>query len=466
MCDNKKSASAMPVTEAQTGRKAPQCEQSITQDNASCQAKGVAKQQNTKTRARAVLNENAPVYSIALKFYEEQCGGDFNTVKDAIRQIDPKIVQVIGIVHNRDLVETDEFWSTAKSKAHMHVIVRATDRKKRCRVNNILQSLGVHYDPQKDAELWKNHGVETVGDFAAYALYLTHDTEDAIRNGKERYRLDELVSNLTEDEIQQVRDGYTRVTSHEHKITTEELIQLDDAAYKLGYELGDFAGWYDSQPFIARSNSKMRTLKESYNRGVAARVRERQDLNRLCIYIKGSPNTGKTYAAIKALAGKKTHIIRGGGTGKFDDLTPAHEAILIDDETCPNLLNLCDNYMCQVYKRGSNNPIWAGRYFVVTSNLEFEEWLEKSGLKVRLAPGKYLRQGIAMMTRFYLCEVKKTAQGRSYLRCTSPSTRGTVDEQMARKMEFVEFKREFDATIKDYNPTRHTVNYSDILIDE
>lgn len=138
--------------------------------------------------------------------------------------------------------------------------MRCTDRKKRIRVKQILECLGIKYRPGLDDELWANHGVETVGDFAGYATYLTHETETAIKEGKELYRMDELVSNLTIEEIKKIRDGYLRVSESTKKLNTSDLIALDDTAYKLGYELKNFTEWYDSQPFNVRSNAKMKTI--------------------------------------------------------------------------------------------------------------------------------------------------------------------------------------------------------------
>ena len=43
-------------------------------------------------------------------------------------------------------------------------------------------------------------------DFGIY--YLTHETKEAIDEAKELYSVDELISNLTKDEIIHIREGY------------------------------------------------------------------------------------------------------------------------------------------------------------------------------------------------------------------------------------------------------------------
>ncbi len=381
-----------------------------------------------RSKGSKVLSIQSKVYSVALKFYDEQLPKGEQAFVDAVRNSDKRLVQVLAIKHDRDLV-SDGIWQVAQVKPHWHVIVRMNDRKRSMRVKNILDGLCIEFRPNVDDALWAGHGVETIGNFAGYATYLTHDTDEAIKDAKERYDVSEIVSNLTPEEVEQVREGYVRV-SEQRKVSQAELIALDKEAFDMGYNMKNFTEWYNEQPFSVRSNAKMRVIRESYDRGVEARIEQGQELNRLCIFIQGASNTGKTYAAKKANAkmrviresydrgvearieqgqelnrlcifiqgasntgktyaakkaieGRRILSIGGGGTGKFDRLRPDHDAIVVDDDVCPNLLNMTDNYITHAYKRNSNNPAWAGRYFVVTSNLTFEEWLEACGIRTR-----------------------------------------------------------------------------------
>lgn len=422
-------------------------------------------------RHQHILKLNAKAYSVAIKCYDEQLPYGLDYVKNQLMALDKRLYQAMGIVHDRDTVEDGAFWEIACVKRHIHIILRVVDRKKRFRLDKMLEYLGIVFRPKLDDKLWAEHGVETVGNFAGYALYLTHETPDAIRDGKELYALTEVWSNLDIGEVEQIREGYTRVCNHEKKVSTEDLIQLDEDAYKLGYELGNFESWYGSQPFIVRSSARMKTIRESYHRGISARVEEHTEMVRLCVYIRGEANTGKTYAAQSALAGERLLYVRGGGTGKFDALRPDHTAILLDDEVAPNLLNMCDNYLCWAYKRNRDNPVWAGRYFVVTSNLPFAEWLKASGMKIEKpyynpATGEspYTRHYEAMRSRFYICDVvTDEATGVSHLACRSVSDRGSVDVQMERANMFWAFKQRFDATIAGYVPGMNKVDYSRMI---
>lgn len=414
-----------------------------------------------RSKGSKVLSIQSKVYSVALKFYDEQLPKGEQAFVDAVRNSDKRLVQVLAIKHDRDLV-SDGIWQVAQVKPHWHVIVRMNDRKRSMRVKNILDGLCIEFRPNVDDALWAGHGVETIGNFAGYATYLTHDTDEAIKDAKERYDVSEIVSNLTPEEVEQVREGYVRV-SEQRKVSQAELIALDKEAFDMGYNMKNFTEWYNEQPFSVRSNAKMRVIRESYDRGVEARIEQGQELNRLCIFIQGASNTGKTYAAKKALEGRRILSVGGGGTGKFDRLRPDHDAIVVDDDVCPNLLNMTDNYITHAYKRNSNNPAWAGRYFVVTSNLTFEEWLEACGIRTRDGYNQPSEHMKAMTSRFFVARLKADASGVNHLALKSPSTRGSVDEQWERANMFMEFKRAFDDTIAGYAPKSNSVDYSAII---
>lgn len=398
-----------------------------------------------------VLPADAKVNSLAVKCYVEQLPYGEAYLMAAITGTNPKDFHVIGIRHVRDTV-TDGIWANPMVKPHWHVIVRLVDSKKRMRVLQILKGLGIYFCPGVDDGLWLDHGVETIGNYAGYALYLTHETADAIRDGKEKYEMHELVSNLTIEQIEDIRAGYIRVTAKK-KLAPEELAALDQEAYDLGCKMGNFDAWYGLQPFIVRSSTKIKTIRESYSRGVEVRIVEDPKVIRLCVFIKGGSDSGKTYAAIEALAGKRVLSVGGGGTGKFDRLRPDHNAIVIDDDVCPNLLNMSDNYICHAYRRRSDNPAWAGDHLIVTSNLTFDEWLEKCGID----DDEHKK---AVRSRFYICEVHRAHGGFDCLKLVKPSKRGMIEEQAARLEMFRKFRAGFDASICKYSHDDRHVDYS------
>ena len=391
-------------------------------------------------------------YTLAIKCYDEQLlagtAQNWQGLCDRIRSLPANKYHVLGIRHDR-CIKTDGIWAPAVEKPHIHVIIRHVDRKGRSHVYTILNMLGITFRPSIDDELWKNHGVETVGNFAGYALYLTHETEEAIRDGKMLYDISEIVS---KEEVEAVREGYTRVSAVHTKITPAELTALDKESYDLGYALKSFNDWYDSQPFSVRSHAKIKTIRESYDRGVNARMEKHEEITRLCVFVHGVPNTGKTYASISALSNKKVLTVGGGGTGKFDNLRPDHDAIVIDDDVCPNLLNMSDNYICRTYRRQKDNPVWAGKYLVVTSNLTFDEWVASCGIKTHETTFNNIcvetEHYKAVKSRFYICEV--SANGGNHLILQQPSKRGSISAQTERLEMFKEFSQRFNATMSLY----------------
>lgn len=453
MLDEKTTPPATPQPEAQDVQ---QCAQSDTNiippGEAVCQGpvaavaapahahqKGVL-DDDDKKKAR-IIGIDTAVYSLAIKCYEEQLPLGEQATMDAVMSLDNKRYHVIAIKHDQDTV-TDGIWAEAAVKHHYHVIVRCTDKQDRFRVKNMLNNLHIHFRPGTDDKLWLNHGVETVRNYAGYALYLTHETQDAINDGKHLYPRSDLIANITDVEIDAIREGYLRLTAAANrKIDMATLAALDKEAYDLGYKLDDITPFIDAQPLGVRSHPKFKTILQSYHRGTEARLRESRDIMRVCVYIQGPPNTGKTYTSGQVLQqfGERVLHVGGGGTGKFDSLRPDHGAIVIDDDVCPNLLNMTDNYICRAYRRNSNNPVWAGRYLIVTGNDPFDLWLGRCGIKIN-SPNHD-----AVLSRFFRCHIDGRRLVLDY-----PSWRGSITEQAARLSLYENFEAAYNAAVASY----------------
>lgn len=396
-----------------------------------------------KDRAkRKVLTMESTVKTLAVKCYEEQLPDGWEKFKETVRGIDKSKFQVEAILHDKDTLSDDK-WAPANEKPHVHTILRCVGGTKNRKVRTLLNMLGIQYRKGVDDELWENHGVETVSDFSGYSMYLTHDTEQAQLDGKWVYDLDEVVTNLTPEELQQVRDGYARMSSE--RPTPALMRSLDADARKLGDDLKDFEPWLDSQSVEVRSNSKIRAIERSYKYHYNTRLQELKGspLVRLCVFVQGRANLGKSYAAQYALAGYKIHSVKAGKSGKLDDLTLYHDAIILDDCTCPNMLAMTDNYVCQPYRRNNGNPLWRGKYFIVTSNKTFHQWLNDCHMSDANIE--------AMRTRFYVCEVLPDENGVPELITISDSPRGTEEEQIEREHMFHEFEQRFDKSLADYH---------------
>lgn len=408
-----------------------------------------------KSKKQTKLTMQSNIRTLSIKIYDEQMPVGWDAVKEAIRACDKEELHIISIKHDKDY-KTDDWWEPANEKPHYHIIMRMCNNKT-TRVRNVLNMLGIEFRHPEDDVLWGKHGVETVRDFAKMATYLTHETEQAQLDAKEPYDMEELISNLSIDEIKEVRQGYKRL-GQTSRIGNKELEALDKQAWALGWSLQDFDTWFNELSFAVRANSKMRVLKQTYMQAIEARACQKGEINRLCVFIHSNANAGKTYNSSKALEamGKKVYKVDGGGTGKYDRLKVSHDAVIIDDNCTENVLNMSDNYICQAYRRSSNNPFWCGRYFVVTSNFTFEEWLRRCGVeKIHFEATK---------SRFYICEVEQNEAGTYELKCKSASWRGTPQDQQERKEMFIEFRNQYNASSAEYKAEYATaVDYSDII---
>ena len=57
------------------------------------------------------------------------------------------------------------------------------------------------------------------------------------------------------EEIQTIRDGYTRLTTSTNKVDKQRMAELDEYAFNIGYELKDFDEWYNTLSFAERCNA-------------------------------------------------------------------------------------------------------------------------------------------------------------------------------------------------------------------
>jgi hypothetical protein len=408
------------------------------------------------------LTMDSTVPNLSIKIYEEQLPEGLEKFFERVRVIDKGEYWVFAIVHDRDLVG-DEIFEPAVVKPHLHIIVvkKGKDqygRAERRKVSTILSMLGIVFRPEEDASLWANRGVERVKHLDNAVAYLTHETPDCERDGKELYDRAAIVSNLEPDEIDQLRDGYVRITHSKHKATIDEQIELGDAAENAG-RTGSMT-WRQFQPtlpFVLQKGSAKKYYLERYQQGVDDRMAEHSEVLRLCVFIQGEANQGKTYAAKHAFDGSGLRIFElgdGGKTGKFDDLNEDVDVLVVDDAVISDVLGMADNKVCKVYRRNGYNPYWCGARLIITSNLSFEDWAKRCGID------SYTME--AAKSRFYICQVIDDGN-KKFLDCSQVSKRGTPEQQRRRLDMFLSFRDKFDALIGSYMPDDEPVDYSAVL---
>ena len=125
-------------------------------------------------------------------------------VKEVIANYDSAFI-VLGIVHDKDF-STDDFYADEPEKLHFHVLFVRQDHR-RFRVKQIFDNLGIIKNVA-DNKLFSSFGAETIGSLADYSMYLTHETEQAMRDGKHQYSINEIFKNISDDDLQDLRAMY------------------------------------------------------------------------------------------------------------------------------------------------------------------------------------------------------------------------------------------------------------------
>lgn len=419
-----------------------------------------------------IYHAESSVRSFSIKIYVEQIKGYSEGCDESelitvflqnIENVDRKRMHIIAILHNQDFVENSDFWEPSAEKPHIHIwgIIIGSPPKLR----TVFNVLGIDGSRKEDAEMWKHHGAEPLASsLDECALYATHETTQAIKDGKTKYSIDDIHTNLSREELEELRGKSAENQEGKELSRNIEIEKLSEEVYELGYNLGDFEDWLYELPFLIHTNPKYeRIFKRYYDRGIRKRKETDSHINKLSIFIQSEAGEGKTYTTCEVLQqmSLKTYVVDGGGTGKFDDLKPSHDAIVIDDYYSENLLNMADNKICNVYRRKSDNPVFAGQIFIALNNEDFVQWIQKCNPKLLqkdmfgsfFIPRSILR---AIEDRFYICKLEN---GKLIL--IKPSERGTPKEQQERLDLFLQFQEKFEKSLANFDRNPIAVDYSD-----
>lgn len=388
---------------------------------------------NLLDQAKAYLNERIKSFSTY-----------FNSFKSP-QDKSKRHWEVEAICHDRDeIANPDDMFAPAIVKPHFHVIIRDANNK-RFFVETVLKALGLHYQ-KEDSELFYEHGCTTVADFNAYSVYLTHETEQAKKDGKELYDLSEVMTNMSLDELKDIRAGYSRLQS-KSKLSDHDWNELADYVAKLGDKMGDFDAWSKSVlTFAQRTGRKFKALQDEFNKHLTDAVDDSPDLTRCCILISGNANDGKSWTTTHALQnlGEKIYPARSS-SGKYDGLQSTATAMTFDDRMITDALNVTDNRAVVLHGRGTGgDKAWLGRYVVVTTNLPIGDFFNN---QVR-----FNSQIDAIKSRFYTCILVYDYYGHGHLEVVDTCTRGTAKDIQARNDLFTRFADEFNKLIANYHP--------------
>ena len=420
-------------------------------------AKKKSKKRRGGKRTRQA-NIDSRVASLALKFYDEQLQTEHERTKytnnpdnkvapenkkgltdeqkairneartrfeKAIRSLSADEWECLAVCHDKDtVVSKDDVYEVSIKKPHWHLIIRRIDGK-RFTVKKILRLLGINYDGKKDYGLFYKHGCETIDDFPAYAMYLTHETDEAIAEMKHTYPITDIISNLPLERVKEIRDGYNHAQKKDKNLNEREWQNLINDAYAFGFRHGDYDEF--KQNFMTSSqqvNAKEKLVKESYQKGINDFVNTNTYIPRMSILIKGDHGVGKTYSshmALNHLFDPKRVLKASTSTGMYDALTVNTEALVLDDLKPKMVFSLADKTAIPLYRRNNGHAPWIGHAVVATTNDDPDIWFsrvvdapapipnflqgeeyDKYQKKVKKSYDESL---IAAKSRFYICHV-------------------------------------------------------------
>ena len=409
-----------------------------------------------KTRAKyeALLKSKRPIAQIKAKNAEKHA---MSFLRDRIENLDHKYL-CSGIYHNQDLVQDpDDPFEASIKKGHFHVYIWRRKEGSRFYLREIVQYLGLIYDHKKDAMMWASHGAEVIRDKCASMMYMTHETTQAILDGKHQYELSDIMKNFSDEEFADLRAGYKR-PSPKKRLTADDWDGLSDMAYDLGRNLGDYDKWVlEHLNTQQQAQSPAKIVEKRYVAGLQRGVTETDELTRCSILIYGAAGLGKSTTVRQTLKelGYQT-CYATAGTGKYDSLRVSDTAIFFDDVSVKSPLSVFDNAAVILHRRGSHDRPWLGSMAVATTNLEPATWLAKhvgflSARDARKAlasddSSDRAEQYRALESRLYICRLDDGGT----LQVEHAQSRGGVVSKQAHDAKFAEFKTTFEKLLKRY----------------
>lgn len=303
-------------------------------------------------------------------------------------------------------------------------------------------------------------GASTAPDsLSAMVAYLDHDTVDARNDGKYqylpigenpyRYSNDVEFSKTLIDRYHRTQDFQRNDKCNIVMSKPEWKMWLKDEAYKLGQNGGNDLAWYKSLPPVAQCGDYDKLIQKWYALGSDEYLQSDVGINntRCCIFINGIKDLGKTYNSTLALKhlGYKTLEIDGGHTGKYDNLTSDTEALVVSDTGLMDYFAVMDDKYCRLYRRNNSNPLWCGKYLIITFNGDFNKYMETFASSLWDDETTTKDRKDALRSRLYHCRC--TENGLSLV---EKASRGDGKKQDERDALFLAFYDAFQEHQKAY----------------
>lgn len=391
-------------------------------------------------------------------------------VAECKKYLKKMVVRAVGeweialICHDKDMtVEKDNKLKAKHKKTHFHAVIWRKDGK-RFRVRKVLQILGLNFDAVLDANILDKTFSSISSRNVKNALqYLLHMTEASELDGKEPYDQSELISNLTDEQL----DNIFHATVQD-KLSNDDWDKLAEMAYQCGKNLHDFRT-FTTRHFNIRqqSQSPFKVVKQYYENGLLDAVATAEDFPRINIILRGVKNTGKSYSTQKALNKLHMRVYSAiSGSGKYDGLSADDDCLLFDDKNGSQLLSVCSDSPVLLHRRNVGYSPWVGDSVIALTNKSFTHWIKNSSSnEIHTENGEVVEEDRdaydAMISRFYFCEVvwpdfqPQDFSGvdysrAAYIKIVKKYNRGSEENKKIHDEMFYQLIKPIEEEIKNY----------------
>lgn len=293
---------------------------------------------------------------------------------------------------------------------------------------------------------------------SAMVAYLDHDTFDAREEGKYlylpigsnpyRYSNDVEFSRVLMARYHKSQD-YERTKGKIVLSRAEWKMWLKDEAYDLGKRGGNCMAWYKSLPSTVQCGDYDKIIDKWYKMGADEYLQSDVGINnvRCCIFIQGAKDLGKTHNSSLALRSLGLNVLEidGGKTGKFDNLTTDTGGLVVSDTGLSDYFACLDDKFCYLYRRNCNNPLWCGKYLIITFNGTFDQYMSTFAHDMWDSDNMTFERKEALKSRLYLCTCYEDG-----LHIDVKADRGSDDKQDIRDGLFLDFYDRFQAFQQEY----------------
>lgn len=365
-----------------------------------------------------------PCNALSFMAYAEQIGWVDNPTMDEATRFRSQVEAINDFFtecegHDFDfdwaavLHDHDEREDGSIKKPHFHILIINT-KSSQVKVFSILEYLAGHTSfclRDEDDLHWDNTlRIPNMAkkEHISLFLYLTHESRQAIEGNKYKYDRSLVRGNMSADRKKALYDSYYVPSSGSSSGPSSNItVACLEKARELGRQglsLDDW--WYNDLDKVVSAKAQLRTsCEKEHAYGVQEYIQhfDYDHFDRLVIFINGGHGLGKTTISRKVLNQlcSKLYIIDAGKTGKFDNLQPSHDGVLINDTSVPDLLGFADQNPVSVYRRGSGNPVCLAKYVIFTFNGDFYQYAEDMGYTNSMNQNSVR----AIHSRMFHCEV-------------------------------------------------------------